>query len=90
MSAMKFQLGQVVITANAHDVLNPTDVQNGLARHASGDGGDLNEHDRHENEIALVQDLRLFSVYHDRARVKFYITTEHDRSATTILLPEDY
>jgi len=32
----------------------------------------------------------LFSVYHDRNRVKFWIITEADRSATTILLPEDY
>ena len=34
--------------------------------------------------------LRLFSVYHDRYGVKFWIITEADRSATTVLLPDDY
>ena len=33
---------------------------------------------------------RLFSVYHSADGVKFYVITEGDRSATTVLLPEDY
>ena len=90
MSAPKFPLGQVVITARAKDALHPEDVPIALARHATGDWGDLDEHDRYENEVSLIQDCRLFSVYHDRSRTKFYIITEHDRSVTTILLPEDY
>jgi hypothetical protein len=32
----------------------------------------------------------LLSVYYTREGVKFWIITEADRSATTILLPEDY
>jgi hypothetical protein len=34
--------------------------------------------------------LRLLSAYHDENGVKFWIITEADRSATTVLLPEDY
>lgn len=90
MSVQKFALGRVVITAHAKDVLHPEDIPLCLNRHATGDWGDLDEHDRNENEISLLQDCRLFSVYHDRANTKFYIITEHDRSVTTILLPEDY
>jgi hypothetical protein len=90
MSVQKFPLGRVVITATAKDLLHPEDIPASLNRHASGDWGDLNDHDRNENEISLLQDCRLFSVYHDRAGTKFYIITEHDRSVTTILLPEDY
>lgn len=90
MSASKFPLGQVVITASAKDVLHPEDVQDALVRHASGDWGDVDDHDRHENEVSVHQYLRLFSVYHDRDKMKFWIITEADRSATTILLPEDY
>jgi hypothetical protein len=86
----KFPLGQTVITPNARDSLNPEDIQNALRRHASGDWGDVDEHDRKENELSLTRQLRLFSVYHDRNGVKFWIITEADRSATTILLPEDY
>ena len=85
-----FPLGQVVITAHAQDVLHPEDVPAALRRHASGDWGELDGHDRHENDLALQQGLRLFSAYRDRCDVKFWIITEADRSATTILLPEDY
>jgi hypothetical protein len=86
----KFPLGQTVITPNARDTINPDDVRSGLLRHASGDWGDVDEHDRQENEVSLTKRLRLVSVYHDRNKVKFWIITEADRSATTILLPEDY
>jgi hypothetical protein len=30
------------------------------------------------------------SAYTDRNGVKFWIITEHDRSVTTVLLPDDY
>jgi hypothetical protein len=90
MSERSFLLGQVVITAHAKDVLHPEDVPIYLARHARCDWGDVDEDDRRENELSLNQRLRLFSVYHDRTGKKFWIITEADRSATTILLPEDY
>jgi hypothetical protein len=90
MSERSFPLGQVVITAQAKDVLHPEDVPICLARHARCDWGDVDEHDRRENDLALNQQLRLLSVYHDRTSRKFWIITEADRSATTILLPEDY
>ena len=90
MPAQRFPLGRVVITAQAKDVLHPEDVPLCLNRHARGDWGDVNEHDRHENEVSMNQQLRLFSVYHDRTGQKFWIITEADRSTTTVLLPEDY
>jgi hypothetical protein len=90
MAVSKFPLGDVVITRNASDALHPEDVKSCLARHSSGDWGELDKHDLHSNEVALAQGLRLFSAYNDRARVRFWIITEHDRSVTTILLPDDY
>jgi hypothetical protein len=86
----KFPLGEVVITAHAKDVLHPEDVPGCLVRHVAGDWGDLDDEDKRENELALTQDRRLFSVYHDRNKNKLYIITEWDRSTTTILLPNDY
>lgn len=86
----KFPLGQTVITPTARDRLHPEDVLVSLNRHAVGDWGDVCEADRQENEFSLPRDLRLFSVYHDRAGEKFWIITEADRSVTTVLLPEDY
>jgi hypothetical protein len=78
------------MTPNARDTLHPEDIPLALGRHTRGDWGDVDEHDRQENERSVTHRLRLFSVYHDRNKVKFWIITEADRSATTILLPEDY
>jgi len=86
----KFALGRMVITPNALENLNPTDVYDSLQRHVSGDWGDVCDEDMVENDFALDKTLRLFSVYHDRNKKKFWIITEADRSATTVLLPEDY
>ena len=86
----RFALGQTVSTRNAVDTLNPEDVFLALRRHASGDWGDCCPEDWQSNEGALRDGERLFSVYHDRNGVKFWIITEWDRSVTTILLPEDY
>ena len=85
-----FPLGQLVITANAAEELHPADVQAALRRHALGDWGEVCPADRAENELALKEGFRLFSVYRDRYQKRFYIITEADRSATTCLLPEDY
>ena len=86
----KFPLGQTVITRTAMDTLTQEDVMKALARHAAGDWGDVCEEDFRENEQSLDQGFRLFSVYHAKDGTKFYIITEADRSATTVLLPEDY
>lgn len=86
-----FSLGQSVITLGALQRLNAEDVQACLNRHVTGDWGEeMCAEDRAENDRSLREGGRLFSMYRDRNRVKFYIITEHDRSVTTTLLPEDY
>ena len=89
MSA-KFELGHMCITPAALNILHPEDVYAAFRRHAIGDWGDVCEEDRAENEFSLDKHLRLLSVYRDRNGRKFWIITEADRSATTVLLPEDY
>jgi len=86
----KFPPGQIVITTNARRTLSNEDVQQALARHLRGDWGDCDAEDAEENELSLREGFRLFSVYHTEDGTKFWIITEQDRSATTILLPEDY
>jgi hypothetical protein len=67
---------------------NPLDF---LARHVCGDWGELSEGDRKENELSLKQGLRLLSSYRTSADdTRVWVITEADRSATTILLPEEY
>jgi hypothetical protein len=85
-----FELGRLLITPAAQSTLDNQDVIKALERHLSGDWGDCCSEDWEANKQALTEDERLFSVYHDRNTVKFWIITEADRTATTILLPEDY
>lgn len=90
MSAAKFPLGRLVATPNALENIPNPDIMAALQRHLTGDWGDVDEHDRKENEFSLKEGFRLLSVYRSARGVKFWIITEADRSATTVLLPEDY
>jgi hypothetical protein len=89
----KFKFGQVVITTNANQRLNPLDVAACLQRHASGDWGEVCKEDAAENERSLKEGFRLLSAYRSPQQPegeRFWIITEADRSVTTVLLPEDY
>lgn len=90
MTVQTVPLGNVVITPNALGQLTPADIQLGLQRHQSGDWGDLGEADRKENDNALCNGTRLLSSYRTNSGVTFWIITEADRSATTLLMPDDY
>ena len=86
----RISLGQTVITANAIANLDLDSVQQALRRHATGDWGDLSPEDRQENDLSAKEGFRILSAYTDSSGTKFWIITEADRSATTVLLPEDY
>ena len=86
----RLRLGRLVITANAEAKLQPEDVLTAIRRHSKGDWGELCEEDRLANDASLNSGSRILSAYRDRTQVRFWIITEADRSATTILLPEDY
>jgi hypothetical protein len=84
-------LGRVVATPGALKLLteartHPFDY---LARHATGDWGELCAFDRRQNEIALRESYRVLSSYETTAG-RVWVITEADRSVTTILLPEEY
>ena len=90
MLVQKFELGQVLITPGANEALNHPDVAKGLYRHSTGDFGEVCEEDKALNEEAIETGDRILSAYIDRSGEKFWIITEWDRSATTILLPSEY
>ena len=85
-----FALGQIYGTPGALAEVQPEDRLAALARHAGCDWGECDIEDWAENDFSVDKYLRLFSVYHDRNGVKFWIITEADRSVTTILLPSEY
>jgi len=87
-----FPLGQTVITPGALDAISKAEQhpEDFLARHLSGDWGELCEGDKEANQDALEQGLRLLSAYRTTAGTKLWVITEADRSVTTLLLPEEY
>lgn len=87
--AALFPLGETVVTGNASARLTTEEVLAGLQRHACGDWGDLYPEDVYANFEAIQSGGRLFSAY-GTGRHRFWIITEADRSATTVLLPDDY
>ncbi|MFI5397703.1 MAG: hypothetical protein ACHQ9S_19375 [Candidatus Binatia bacterium] len=89
-SASKFPLGRVVATTGAYDALTPLDIKRGIFFHSQGDWGDVCEEDKRLNDRALIEGTRILSAYVAENGTRFWIITEADRSATTVLLPEEY
>lgn len=92
MEVPKFDLGQVVATQGALDAFAQAgdDPSRYLVRHVEGDWGNLDAHDIAVNNDALKNGGRLLSAYELRDSTRIWIITEWDRSATTILLPDEY
>ena len=86
-----FPLGQMVATPGALDRMERYGIHafDLISRHARGDWGDPDPEDLAANEAALRQRGRLFSAY-GTGDQKLWVITEADRSATTLLRPEDY
>jgi len=89
----RFAMGRPVITPGAQATLDAAGIEGVLllARHIHGDWGDLSVEDIAANELALLTGKQLLSSYRlPDGKGKVWIITEADRSATTILLPEEY
>jgi hypothetical protein len=98
-----FSLGKTYITPGAMDALSDAYGEDSFAasvallhRHQTGDWGDLCAADKKANAAALRDEARILSAYKlpepqsGDPPQKLWIITEWDRSATTILLPEEY
>ena len=93
--AVKFPLGQVVVTRGVSELQAENDVfakfvTDSLLKHARGDWGNLCPEDKQENELSLNKGFRLLSAYEAEGLPKIWIITEADRSATTVLFPDEY
>jgi hypothetical protein len=87
-----FKLGDIAATPAAIDLLrslalNPLFY---LSKHAFGDWGQIDDHDREANREALKNGSRLLSSYQLNRNDRLWIITEADRSSTTLLLPQEY
>ena len=96
---VSFHLGPIVSTPGALEALhrnNMTGLEL-LARHASGDWGDICEEDKELNNQALIDGSRILSAYTlPDNETKIWIITDaeiddqHHRQCTTFLLPDEY
>ena len=95
-----FPIGQIVASRGVYDLAcqNPDFagfIQKSLNRHVKGDWGDLDSEDKQANDRSLKEGTRLLSAYNDdrfpqHGVATVWIITEADRSATTILFPDEY
>ena len=92
MSAKRFAPGSVVATQGALEALRASgdDPLVLLQRHLNGEWGDVDEHDRRENELSVLHGWRILSSYMLSNGTRIWLITETDRSCTTFLLPEEY
>jgi hypothetical protein len=99
MARPKFSAGHVVATQAAMRAMlarnNPLEF---LGLHMAGDWGDLGEHDKRQNDMALKDGGRLLSCYTLPNGQKVWVITDAApdedyplvRDVTTFLLPEEY
>ena len=93
MAAPLFDLGRVVATPGALELLKTTETPSAelLERHVSGDWGEVPSEDARENARSLKYGWRVLSSYPiGENGGKVWIITEADRSSAYVLLPEDY
>lgn len=91
----KFHPGNIVMTQGVMQLIedmgeDQVGLNQYLARHLSGDWGDLCEEDRELNDQSVTSGGRLLSSYKVKPGVAIWVITEWDRSVTTFLLPSEY
>lgn len=101
MKTALFPTGELLVTPGAFLVFVAcrASVDEYLERHARGDWGVLDAHDRCVNEEALRKGHRLLSAYDlpvesangdSQTPFRIWIITDADRSRSTVLLPDEY
>jgi len=87
-----FPLGRIVATPGAIAAMDRSGQQptTFLAKHVTGDWGDVCADDKKLNDQSVSEGSRILSAYKTTAGEKIWIISEADRSATTLLLPDEY
>jgi hypothetical protein len=85
----RFAPGRLTVTTHVQLHVTRKEILAALRRHLRGDWGELDLQDHQSNEAALRDGARLLSAYRTKRGVRFWVVTEWDRSATTVLVPAD-
>lgn len=92
----KFQTGKILFSRQVNDrVAEDTNFSQfvllSLRKYKSCDWGNMVDDDKKENDDAVVAGDRIFAAYiYPMDNTKIWIITEADRSATTVLFPDEY
>jgi hypothetical protein len=85
----------IMVTPGVAKKFQPDEVNGAFGRHLNLDWQDMDPEDRRLNlRAAMERAGRVLSAYRIRAKANevcdLWVITEADRSATTILLPDEY
>ena len=90
----KFPFGQVLMTPSIEEHFTGPQISALLALHGGGDWGTVCQEDWASNDASLKSGGRILSAYaipnKQGKEARVWVITEHDRSVTTVLLPEEY
>lgn len=87
---IRFRPGTVYATRAVSEMLSRKRLLQLLQRHIHGDWGDTCKKDCAANEQAIGSGDRILSWYQVSGKIRILIITEADRSATTIMLSDEY
>ena len=91
-----FKTGTLLLTRGVSELAKVDDafaqfvVRSYFQRYLYCDWGEMCDEDKALNNEALTSNGRLLAAYEKEGLPKIYIITEWDRSATTILFPDEY
>ncbi len=91
---MEINVGHVLVSKGVADLARENKqfaafVKKSLERYRKGDWGEMSDEERALNSRNLEINLRLFSSYESGGYPEIWITTEPDRSTSTIMFPDE-
>ncbi|MES2466351.1 MAG: hypothetical protein V4675_03530 [Verrucomicrobiota bacterium] len=89
-ATIRFQLGEIYTTPGVRAAMTTDEIAAALARHLSGDWGEICAEDAATNEDAVEGGGQIMSLYTSASGIVYWVITESDRSVTTLLLPAEY
>lgn len=87
---VRFQSGKLCATQGVMKNISQQKIARLVNRHIRGDWGDTCMADQKANEQAIRNGDRILSWYQISGKIRVLIITEADRSATTIMLADEY
>lgn len=86
ISKPTFPLGTIIVTVETERLLTEDEISAYLARHSSGDWGDIGQDDKQMNRDAIERGIRIISGYRLPEDLWLTILTSGDRSYTKVLI----